>query len=144
MTGSVLILTGPPGAGKSTIADILARASVTQSVHLHTDDFFDRYLKSGYVLPWLPDRLCRIAPSERGCRVAAHRDAADTWPKSRFVTSTASSHRSANMRPTFSNRGKQRGRIRQRIETGHCDGALSSRLIILPLCFPRRARRANP
>jgi adenylate kinase family enzyme len=39
---SVLILTGPPGAGKSTVADILARASATLAVHLHSDDFYDR------------------------------------------------------------------------------------------------------
>ena len=55
MAGSVLILTGPPGAGKSTVADILARESSAPSVHLHTDDFYDRYIKSGYVLPWLPE-----------------------------------------------------------------------------------------
>lgn len=55
MAGSVFILTGPPGAGKSTVADILARESSVPSVHLHTDDFYDRYIKSGYVLPWLPE-----------------------------------------------------------------------------------------
>lgn len=54
-TGSIVILTGPPGAGKSTVADILARQSETPAVHLHTDDFYDRYIKSGYVLPWLPE-----------------------------------------------------------------------------------------
>jgi chloramphenicol 3-O-phosphotransferase len=52
--GSILILTGPPGAGKSTVADILARGSAQPSAHLHSDDFYDRYIKSGYVLPWLP------------------------------------------------------------------------------------------
>lgn len=55
MAGAVLILTGPPGAGKSTIADILARRSVEPAAHLHTDDFYDRYIKTGYVLPWLPE-----------------------------------------------------------------------------------------
>lgn len=55
MIGSVVILTGPPGAGKSTVADILARRSEMPAVHLHTDDFYDRYIKSGYVLPWLPE-----------------------------------------------------------------------------------------
>jgi len=55
MAGSVLILTGPPGAGKSTVADILARQSETPAAHLHSDDFYDRYIKSGYVLPWLPE-----------------------------------------------------------------------------------------
>jgi predicted ABC-type ATPase len=55
MAGSVLILTGPPGAGKSTVADILARQSESPAAHLHTDDFYDRFIKSGYVLPWLPE-----------------------------------------------------------------------------------------
>jgi len=55
MHGEILILSGPPGAGKSTVADILARRSARPSVHLHTDDFYDRYIKTGYVLPWLPE-----------------------------------------------------------------------------------------
>src|ERR1044072_7605807 len=53
--GSVLIRTGPPGAGTATVADVLARTSQAPSVHLHTDDFYDRFIKSGYVLPWLPE-----------------------------------------------------------------------------------------
>src|SRR5690348_11975303 len=55
MAGAVVILTGPPGAGKSTVADILARQSEIPAVHLHTDDFYDRYIKSGFILPWLPE-----------------------------------------------------------------------------------------
>lgn len=55
MPRPVLILTGPPGAGKSTIADLLAQACEGSSVHLHTDDFYDRYIKRGYVLPWLKE-----------------------------------------------------------------------------------------
>ena len=55
MAGPVVILTGPPGAGKSTVADVLARQSEMPAVHLHSDDFYDRYIKSGYVLPWLPE-----------------------------------------------------------------------------------------
>jgi adenylate kinase family enzyme len=55
MSGSVLILTGPPGSGKSTVAALLAARAAQKSVHLYTDDFYDRYIKNGYVLPWLPE-----------------------------------------------------------------------------------------
>lgn len=51
----LLILTGPPGAGKSTVGDILAREHGALAVHLHADDFYDRYIKSGFVLPWLTE-----------------------------------------------------------------------------------------
>jgi chloramphenicol 3-O-phosphotransferase len=53
MTGSVLILTGPPGAGKSTIARLLADTSDHSAVHLHTDDFYT-WIRKGYVAPWTP------------------------------------------------------------------------------------------
>ncbi len=49
----VLILTGPPGAGKSTAATILARRA-GRGVHLESDHFF-RFIVSGYVEPWLPE-----------------------------------------------------------------------------------------
>jgi chloramphenicol 3-O-phosphotransferase len=52
MTGSILILTGPPGAGKSTIARLLADSSTRPTVHLHTDDFYVA-IRKGYIAPWL-------------------------------------------------------------------------------------------
>jgi len=55
MSGLILILTGPPGSGKSTVADLLTNQSVVRSVHLHSDDFYARYLRAGYVDPWLPE-----------------------------------------------------------------------------------------
>jgi adenylate kinase family enzyme len=55
MAGSVLILTGPPGSGKSTVGDLLARQSLEPAVHIHSDDFYDRFIKSGFVKPWLPE-----------------------------------------------------------------------------------------
>ncbi|WP_353111262.1 AAA family ATPase [Microbacterium sp.] len=53
MSADVIILTGPPGAGKSTTARHLAE-SFSRSVHLHTDDFWD-YIVTGGILPYLPE-----------------------------------------------------------------------------------------
>jgi adenylate kinase family enzyme len=52
MSSKVVVLTGPPGAGKSTIAQDLAR-SQPKAVHLHTDDFW-HYIVSGAIPPYEP------------------------------------------------------------------------------------------
>lgn len=50
----IVIVSGPPGAGKSTIARRLAKdSSAAGAVHLHTDDFY-AYIRKGYVEPWRP------------------------------------------------------------------------------------------
>lgn len=49
----VLILTGPPGAGKTTTARILA-TTFERSVHLESDWFF-RVVRAGYIEPWKPE-----------------------------------------------------------------------------------------
>jgi len=49
----VLILTGPPGAGKSTTAAILTERAAA-GVHLESDVFF-RFIRSGSVEPWKPE-----------------------------------------------------------------------------------------
>jgi predicted kinase len=49
----VLILTGAPGAGKTTTARILA-ASAERAVHLESDAFFG-FIQTGYVEPWKPE-----------------------------------------------------------------------------------------
>lgn len=46
----ILILSGPPGAGKTTTASALAGRD-GPSVHLEADAFF-RFIRSGYVEPW--------------------------------------------------------------------------------------------
>ena len=53
MSEPVLLLTGPPGAGKTTIAHLLAERA-EQSVHLESDVFF-RFVRSGYLEPWKPE-----------------------------------------------------------------------------------------
>lgn len=52
--GEILILTGPPGAGKTTVAAALARTSGSSKVHLHADDFW-RSIGNGAVPPHLPE-----------------------------------------------------------------------------------------
>ncbi|MDO5563448.1 MAG: AAA family ATPase, partial [Synergistaceae bacterium] len=41
MQGRIIIITGPPGTGKTTTSAIVAReSSIEKSVHMHTDDFY--------------------------------------------------------------------------------------------------------
>jgi predicted kinase len=49
----VLILTGPPGVGKTTVAGLLAERE-QRSVHLEADRFFF-FIRSGFVEPWDPE-----------------------------------------------------------------------------------------
>lgn len=49
----LLVVTGPPGAGKSTVASMLAER-VVPSVVVRGDDFF-AHLHEGAIDPWLPE-----------------------------------------------------------------------------------------
>jgi cytidylate kinase len=51
--GDLLVVTGPPGAGKSTVSAILS-AGFPRSALVAGDDFF-RFLGQGFVEPWLPE-----------------------------------------------------------------------------------------
>jgi len=49
----VLIVTGPPGVGKTTAAALLAERA-PRAVHLEADAFF-RFIRAGHVEPWKPE-----------------------------------------------------------------------------------------
>jgi predicted ABC-type ATPase len=51
--GSLLVITGPPGAGKSTVAKLLI-PRFEQSVLIEGDAFF-AFFKTGAIEPWLPE-----------------------------------------------------------------------------------------
>ncbi|GGL13036.1 hypothetical protein GCM10012284_54610 [Mangrovihabitans endophyticus] len=49
----MIILTGPPAAGKTTVAELLAANASVPTVHLTTDLFY-RAIRTGFVPPFLP------------------------------------------------------------------------------------------
>src|SRR5882757_4711413 len=71
----ILILTGPPGAGKTTVARVLAGRR-ERAVHLESDQFFHA-ITSGYVEPWLPEshEQNSVVMSIVGLAAAAYADA---------------------------------------------------------------------
>lgn len=50
---ALVLVAGPPGAGKSTVARLLA-AGWKPTVHLHTDDVY-AWIATGYIEPWRPE-----------------------------------------------------------------------------------------
>ena len=52
-SGEVVIVSGPPGSGKTTVSAALA-LGYERGVHMESDWFFQS-IRSGFVAPWLPD-----------------------------------------------------------------------------------------
>jgi cytidylate kinase len=50
----VLLLTGAPGSGKTTVAALVAADAARPTVHVTTDEFF-RAIRTGFVPPYLPE-----------------------------------------------------------------------------------------
>ena len=52
MSARIVIISGAPGTGKTSVSQILAENSTyNRAVHIHTDDFY-QYIRKGYIAPW--------------------------------------------------------------------------------------------
>jgi adenylate kinase family enzyme len=67
----MIVLSGPPGAGKSTVAELLV-AEFEPSA-LVTGDIFFGFVRHGYTDPWLPEAHAQNAIVTRAAATAAGR-----------------------------------------------------------------------
>jgi predicted kinase len=70
MNQIILIVSGPPGAGKTTVARRLAATWDGLAVHLPTDAFYSAIL-SGYVAPWLTESQAQNVTVNQAIAAAA-------------------------------------------------------------------------
>lgn len=77
MSAPVIVLTGSPGVGKSTIASLLA--DTYERSALVTGDYFFDFLRNGKVPPWEPDSHAQNAAVVGIAIVAARSYASHGW-----------------------------------------------------------------
>ncbi len=73
--GEVIVVSGPPGSGKSTVANLLAERYEPSA--LVDGDAFFAFLRTGFVAPWLPEsdhqnRAVLAAAAAASGRLAEH------------------------------------------------------------------------
>ena len=55
----IVIVSGPPGAGKSTVAQRLSQqVAGPLGMHMHTDDIYT-YVTKGFIEPWKPESMAQ-------------------------------------------------------------------------------------
>src|SRR4051812_16448924 len=67
----IVIVTGPPGAGKSSVSRRLSQLVATpRALHMHTDDMY-AYIQKGFVPPWMPEARAQNVPLQQALAASA-------------------------------------------------------------------------